>query len=414
MKAKHKRNRNRYKSLKLLICLSIVIVTVYSVAYNVYALNEDTTNSDVMDYENDILNQQSKSTELKNIQDQLEKYTLDDTKNILEGYDPQNIIKDAAVGKFEFSLKGVANNVLGFLFKEILQNISILTKLIVLIILCALLKNLQTSFLSESVGEVAFYACYVVIVSILIVSFGTAMNMAIGIIDNMVNFMYATVPVMITLLVSGGNITSSGIFQPIMLMVVEISATVIKNAFIPLIFLSTILSIVNNISDKIHITRLANLIKQITGWALGTILTVFIGVISLQGSLGAVVDGVTSKAAKFAISTFIPVVGKTLSDAADTVIGCALLIKNAAGLAVMVGIIVICMVPLLKILALIILYKSACALLEPISEKRITDCISDVAGSMIYIFGVTASVAFMFLISITALISAGNLSAMIR
>jgi stage III sporulation protein AE len=121
--------------------------------------------------------------------------------------------------------------------------------------------------------------------------------------------------------------------HPILLLIVETAATLIRNVFVPLVFISNILTIVNNISDKIQLTRLVNLIKQIVSWALGIILTVFIIAVTLQGSLGAVIDGATQKAAKFAISTFIPIVGKTLADAADTVIGCTLLIKNAAGAA---------------------------------------------------------------------------------
>lgn len=407
MKTHHKRYASVY--IKLIVCLCFVFITT-GFGHIAQCAAETPAESE----NSQIIEQQSDSADLKNIQNQLSKYSTGETKDILQDYDPQNIIKDAAAGKFELSLKSLADNVLRFFFKEIYINVGLMIKILVLIVICALLKNLQSSFLSESVGEIAFYVCYIVIVSILLVSFNTAIKMGISIIDNMVAFMYATIPVMITLLISGGNITSGGIFQPFMLLVVEISATVIRNVFLPLIFLSTILSIVNNISDKIQITRLTNLIKQITTWALGTILTVFIAVVSVQGSFGAVIDGITSKTAKFAISTFIPIVGKTLSDAADTVIGCTLLIKNAAGLAVMIGIIVICLVPLLKILALIALYKATCALVEPISEKRITNCISDIAGSMIYVFGVTAAVAFMFLISVTALISAGNLSAMIR
>jgi stage III sporulation protein AE len=294
------------------------------------------------------------------------------------------------------------------------QNLGILAKLAVLIVICAVLKNLQSAFLSESVSEIAFYVCYAVIVSVLLVSFSTAVRLGTEIIDGMVGFMVATIPILITMLVSGGSITTGGVFQPVMLMVVEVTATIIKNVFIPLIFLSTILTILSNISEKIQLTRMAGFIRQIGVWGLGIVLTVFIGIVSLQGSMGAVIDGVTSKAAKFAISTFIPVVGKTLSDAADTVIGCTLLIKNAAGAAVMIGIVAICVVPLLKIIALVALYKAAGALFEPISEKRIIVCINDVAGSMLQIFSVTAAVAIMFLISITALISAGNLSAMIR
>ncbi|HEX2946436.1 MAG TPA: hypothetical protein VHT96_10825 [Clostridia bacterium] len=80
----------------------------------------------------------------------------------------------------------------------------------------------------------------------------------------------------------------------------------------------------------------------------------------------------------------------------------------------MIGILLICVVPLIKIIALVALYKAASALFEPISESRITNCINDVAGSMLYIFSLTAAVAFMFMISVTALVSAGNTSAMLR
>lgn len=395
------------KRLLLCTCILLFLVSVSS-----QALCADSGGND--EIEQDILRQQIDTGEIRQIEDQLKKYSGNDAADLLGGYDPRELIADAAGGKLEFNARGIADRVLKFLFRELYQNLGLLIKIVVLVILCALLKNLQTSFLSESVGEIAFFVCYVVIVSVLLVSFSTALNMGMDIIDSMVGFMYGTVPVLITLLVTGGNITSGGIFQPVMLMVVEVSATLIKNLFLPLIFLSTVLSVINNISDKIQLSRLTALIKQITGWALGTILTAFIAVVSVQGSMGAVIDGVTSKAAKFAISTFIPIVGKTLSDAADTVIGCTLLIKNAAGIAVMVGVLLICLAPLLKILALIVLYKAAGALLEPISEKRITNCINDVAGSMIYIFSLSASVAFMFFILVTALISAGNMSAMIR
>lgn len=401
------------KSIKILAGFVICLVFQLLVASGGFILAEEEEKTPV-DIKSDIINEQSKSSGIGTIKQQLDKYADDESRILLEGYDPEQIIKDVSEGRFDFNFKSIANNALRFLFKELYQNLGILVKLAVLIVICALLKNLQATFLNESVGEIAFYVCYIVIVSILLVSFSTAVKMGSNIIDEMVGFMYATVPVLITLLVSGGNITTGGIFHPIMLMVVEVSATIIKNVFIPLIFLSTILTIVNNISDKIQLTRLASFIKQITTWALGTVLTVFIAIVSLQGSLGAVVDGVTSKAAKFAISTFIPIVGKTLSEAADTVIGCTLLIKNAAGIAVMLGVVVICVVPLIKIIALVALYKAASALLEPISEKRITTCINDVAGSMLHIFAVTAAVAFMFMISVTALISAGNLSAMLR
>lgn len=399
------------KKLLILLVLAMTLLPFFNLT--VYCEGDSSTvNKEI--YEKDLLNEQTQLPDIKKIEEKLEQSVGDDSSKIINDFNPKSIISDAASGKFELNLKSIANNALRYLFNEVYMNMHLLIKLLVLVVLCAILKNLQTSFLSESVGEIAFYVCYIVIVTVVLISFNTAMQIGIGMIDGMVNFMYATTPVLISLVVSGGGFTTGAVFNPLMLLIVEICATFMKNVLIPLIFLSTIISIVNNISDKIQINRLGALFKQITGWVLGTILTVFVAIISLQGSLGAVVDGVTSKTAKFAISTFVPIVGKTLADAADTVIGCTLLIKNAAGLAVLIGIVLICIGPLLKILALVALYKATSALVEPIAEKRITNCISDIAGSMIYVFGVSMSVAFMFMISITALISAGNYSAMIR
>ena len=283
-----------------------------------------------------------------------------------------------------------------------------------LVVLCAVLNNLQTSFLNKSTGELAFYVCYIVLVSILLVSFNSIVKSGIEIIDGMVNFMYASIPALVTLLVSSGNIVSGGALQPILVLVVQVSATIIKNILIPLIVLSTIISIVDNVSEKIQITRFSAFLKNITQWSLGIILTVFVAIVSLQGSLGAVVDGVTSKTAKFAINMFIPVAGKYLADAADTVIGCTLLIKNAVGVAIMIGIIGICLIPIVEMFAVILIYRMTCVLLEPLAEGRIIKCISEVASSMTYILGAVASVAFMFLITVTVLILASNISVMIR
>lgn len=400
MKANYKGYRG-----KLLIMAVLVIVLQVCLALHVTAEQSETE---------EIMERQIKSGEVQKVEDELQKYSEDGIKEIIEGYDPEKIMDNAARGKFQFNLADILKNGMLFLFKELYLNIHILIKLVILAVICAVLKNLQTSFLSDSVGELAFYTCYVFVASVILISFNSALQLGVGIIDRMVDFMHATVPVLITLLVSGGNITSGGVFQPILIMIVQISATIIKSTFIPLILLSAVISLIDNISDTIRISRVAALLRQITGWGLGIILTLFVAVVSIQGALGAVVDGVASKTAKFALGAFIPIAGKYLADAADAVIGCTLLIKNAAGIAAMIGVIAICIVPLLKIVALIALYKITCMLIEPISEKRITNIINEISGSMAYILGIAASVAFMFLISITAIISASNLSAMIR
>jgi stage III sporulation protein AE len=387
-------------------CLAAVLCTLF-IFTPVSAENDNLPDKEI------VIEQQADTTEIKTIGEQLEKNYNKEVSMIIGEFNPREIIKESAKGNFKLNLGGIINRGLKYLLKELYTNIGLLVKLLVLVVLCAVLKNLQTSFLSESVGELAFFVCYVVIVSILFVGFNQAMELGIEAIDKMVGFMYATLPVMITLLVSGGNFTSGGIFQPLLIAAVEIAATVIKSAFLPVILVSAVLSIVDNISESINLSKLASFLRQAALWALGLLLTVFIAMITIQGSVAALADGIAGKTAKFAIG-FIPVVGGYLSDAADTVIGCTLLIKNSAGLAVMIGVVIACLIPLIKIIALIILFRITCVLVEPISDRRITDCINQIANSVTYVLGIVASVTFMFLISLTALISAGNLSAMIR
>lgn len=401
-------NKARIKT-KFTLVLAFLFIALLMLSSRSFAADES-ERSTVMD----MIRRQDAVSGTEALKDELDRYVDEDINEILNGFSTEELISSLTGGNLNADLKGIGGNVLKFLFKELYENLGIFLKLAVLAVICALLKNLHANFLRESVGQVAFYVCYVVIISILLVSYGTVMKLGTDIIDKMAAFMYVAIPVMMSLLISTGNISAGGILHPVLLLVIETSVTLIRSLFIPLVFMSTVLKIVNNISEKVQLAKLANLLKQIVFFTLSVILTVLVIAVSLHGSLGAVIDGAASKAAKFAISTFIPVVGKTLADATDTVIGYTLFIKNAAGAAAMIGILLICIVPMIKIIALAMLYKAAGALLEPVSESRITNCIDDVAGSMLQIFALIAAVAFMFLVSVTALISAGNISAMLR
>jgi stage III sporulation protein AE len=404
----------RGKRIGMGFAVLILLFLVLSPSSYCFAAEAGSDTGESADINMGIIERQIETSGVDAIRDGLLEYAGEGNNELIEGFDPDELINNLTRGDIGFDPKGFANNALRLFLREIFLNIGILVKLAVLVVICALLKNLKSNFINDSAGEIAFHVCYIMTVSVLLVGFGTVVKMSTDIIGRMVGFMYAVVPVIFALLVSGGNITAGGILHPVFLMVIETSASIIKNFFVPLVFLSTILSIVNNISDRIQLARMASLIKQVIAWALGALLTGFVVIILLQGTIGSVIDGAASKAAKFAVSAFIPVVGKTLADAADTVLGCTLLVKNAAGSAAIIGILLILIAPMIRIIALAAMYKVAGALLEPISESRITNCINDVAGSMLQIFAMTAAVAFMFIILVAALVSAGNKSAMLR
>ena len=357
--------------------------------------------------------------------DQLDKLNIGDLQQIvdainsdLEGYMPKIEIKAFIIKIFKgeefISLQGIAKGAVKYFFKEVVANWKILGQVIILSAMYAILINLQNAFENDAVGKMAYNVCYLVIISIAIKSFIIAINLGRNTIDTMITFMQALLPILLGILIAMGGITTSAFFHPILLGSIGFIGTVIKSIILPLIFFSAVLAIVNNLSSRIQITKLSGLLKQSAMVILGFALTAFVGIISIQGIATSTVDGVTLRTAKFAVDKFVPIAGKFLSDAVDTVIGYSLLLKNGIGVIGMIAIFIICLIPAVKIVALMAIYKLCSAIIEPIAQSRLADCLNHMSNALVLIFATVSSVAMMFFITITIIVGAGNITMMMR
>ena len=143
-------------------------------------------------------------------------------------------------------------------------------------------------------------------------------------------------------------------------------------------------------------------------------MTVFLGVISVQGASAAVTDGITLRTAKFITGNFIPVLGRMFTEATDTVISASLLLKNTVGILGVAILICIAAFPAIKILSLALIYKIAAAVLQPLGGGTVISCLDVISKSVIYIFAAMAIVSLMFFLSLTVIITAGNLTMMMK
>lgn len=360
-----------------------------------------------------IIKEQLSKLNIKELQSIIDNIT-NNNEYYLPKIDVLSYIKSLLKGEKLFSFEDVLKNLLTLIFKEIIINSKLLGQILILTILCAVLTNIESAFESNTVGELAFYVCYMLLIAIAMKSFVVAMGLANHTIDNMVLFMQALLPILITLLLAVGGITSAAIFKPIILGSVSIMSTLMKNVILPLIFFSAIIGIVSKLSDKVQISKLSSVIRQITTTVLGMLLTIFLGIMSIHGVATSKLDGITIKTAKFAVDSFIPIVGGFLSEAIDTVISCSLLLKNAIGVIGLVLIFIICIIPIIKIISLIIIYKFTTVIIEPISDSRIVQCLNEISKSLLMIFAVISSVGIMFFIAVTIIVGAGNITTMLR
>ncbi|MGI6098033.1 MAG: stage III sporulation protein AE, partial [Dethiobacteria bacterium] len=292
--------------------------------------------------------------------------------------------------------------------------LNLLGQLIILAVMAALLKNLQTAFGSEQVGLITQAVVFMVLFGVATRSFSVAVEIGRGAIEQMVDFMLATIPVLSMLLASLGNLSTAAIFHPVIIFSVNYFSHIVREIIIPLIFFATVLTLINYFSPHFKLKRLADLLRDLSIWALGLLLTVFVGITAIQGITGTVADAVGLRAAKLATGTFIPVVGKMLSEAVETAAGVSLLLKNSVTITGMLILLFITAFPLLKLLSLILIYKVASAVIQPLGDTTLGDCLNAMGNCLALVFGAVATVSLLFFIAITVIMGAGNALLMLR
>jgi stage III sporulation protein AE len=220
--------------------------------------------------------------------------------------------------------------------------------------------------------------------------------------------MAALIPVLMFLLASVGAVTEVAVMDPIIIGAVNIGARIYVELILPLIFIGFVLQFVNNISEEYKIDKLTKFINQLALWAQGLLMTVFIGILTIRGITSQTIDQVTVKVSKYAIDNFVPIVGKALSDAISSVAGYSILLKNALSGMGLLLIVVIVLFPILKIFILSLLFKFTAALIEPISDKRMVNCITSAGNSLVLIMSCLIAVSVMFFIMVSILAAAGK------
>ncbi|MFJ5757954.1 stage III sporulation protein AE [Neobacillus sp. NPDC093182] len=321
---------------------------------------------------------------------------------------------DFVKGDKQFSFKEWTQGIIKFLFHEFVVNGKLLGSLILLTIFSMFLQSMQNAFESSTISKVAYSIVYMVLVIIALNSFHIVIEYTNEAIGSMISFVLALIPLLLALIASSGGIISAAFFHPVILFLMNISGMFMQFVILPLLFLATLLSIVSTMSDQYKVTQLAQLLRNWSIGLMGLFLTVFLGVISVQGASTAITDGVAIRTAKFVTGNFIPVIGRIFTDAADTVVSASGLLKNSVGIAGVAILLIIVAFPAFKILMIAFIYKFAAAILQPLGGGPVIKCLDIISKSVIYVFAALGIVSLMFFLSITVIVAAGNLTMMMR
>lgn len=341
--------------------------------------------------------------------DEVEKYVKDD--NVVKNVDLKTYIKELVRGETNLLDLFDKNKIKTAALSEIKTSIKIATSILVLALLSSIIKSLENSFSSKGITTVTNYIVFITVVTLTLVSFRDILSLCYTTIENIMGLVNVIIPIMISLLVLVGFPITSTALNPIFIGGIAAINIIFKKFIFVAISIAFAILVVNNLTNNIKLNRLSSFIKQINIVALGAVFTLYLGLVSIQGLYVTSFDKFTVKTAKFAVGNFIPVVGGFVSDSVDILLSSSQLIKNVfggVGLVILVG---ICLIPIIRILSVILVYKVCSIAIEPVGEDNISSFLNEVANLMIIILATIIAVTIMFFVTIAILTSISAVAA---
>ena len=283
--------------------------------------------------------------------------------------------------------------------------------ILVVIVLIGIFSSLELDK-SSTVSKITFLISYIIIVTILA-------NMYVGVIESyrktisiLTAVMQTVTPFVMIVMAFSGGIVSSNLIQPMILFIASLVGFLINYIVIPFVTIAIVIKIVSSFSDKVRLNRLGDLFSKSGLWITSVVFTLFLSVISVKGSITTSVDNTVIKTTQTAVSNFIPVVGKFVSDSLESIMGATEVIGKTAGV---IGIIVMCVVtitPIIQMLVIFLAHKVLAALAETLTDNKNTIGIIDsFAETYKVLLGVLIGVLALFVMSSGVLIKLiGNIT----
>ena len=263
----------------------------------------------------------------------------------------------------------------------------------------AVFSNFSGAFRNKQISDISFYVLYMLLITMCLTSFQTASQGVEGRLDSVVEFMRVLCPsYFLAVAFASGGVTSM-FFYNVILFLIYVVELVIVRFLLPVIHIYIMVRVLGNLTGEDFLSEFAGLIHKIVTWALRTLLACVVGVNVVQGLLAPAIDTL-KRSALTRTAEALPWVGNAMGGAAEIFFGTAVLIKNGIGMAGAVIAVLICIGPIVQMALMALMYKLAAALVQPVSDKRITACISGVSEGYELMVRVIFTVGILFLLTI--------------
>lgn len=200
----------------------------------------------------------------------------------------EDVLNDAIKGEVDNST--FLKKILTLIGGEVTSGIKAVVSILAIILIHTILKSISESLENDNIAKLIYYVQYILIITIIMTNFSEIIKMVQNTSTNLLAFMNMLVPLLITLMMYTGSIATSSLVEPIILFMINFIGNIIQSILIPLVLVFTSIVVISKISNQIQIDKLSKFLNSSIVWFLGIILTIFVGVVSLEGTMSSSVD----------------------------------------------------------------------------------------------------------------------------
>lgn len=350
--------------------------------------------------------QEELNNNIKNLLDaldleELQKYL--DSLSEFEGVSVKDKLSSVINGDFSLDYSSLAQSVLNLVWEELSMLMPAFAVILSVALLCGILNSAKSGFLHSTMSDIINFVGYISVGTVVLACLITVLSAGFSSVNAMKRQMEIVYPVLLTLMAGSGGAVSVGIFRPAVVFMSGGITELFSEIVFPSSVVVIVLAFVGNLSADVRTEKLGELFKSVNKWLIGLTLGLFSIFLTVQGIAAAQYDGLSLRAAKYAISSSVPIVGGFLSGGFDLVLAGSALIKNALGSFAVFLLFGTLLRPLLLFVAFQLFLRIAAAATEPVGGK-ISAFLSRLAGDLGYFIAGILCVAFLYFLTLMLLI----------
>lgn len=402
------RKTRRYiftRNILIFLCIFTIFVSYLNVPQIIYADEDDL--SEIEENISENITNQLGSLDLANIEQLVDNLT-NSQLDIFGDSSFISKVENVINGEFKIGQKSVFSSILNLIFDDILKFIPMLASIVVIAIVCGFVSNLRGENNAKSIGDIIHFLCYGVIIILIMGGVVNLINITTSTLNFLKGQMEVVFPILLTIMTAIGGTASVAVYQPAVALLSSFIMQIFTSVLMPIFIFILIFTIISNLTSTVKLDKFSKFLGSTFKWIIGGVFTIFMAFLAIQGITASTYDGVSIRTAKYAMRSYIPLLGGYLSEGFDVILASSVLIKNAIGASGLLLMFAVILSPIIQIIVFSLILKLAAAILEPLTDSRISEFVYSIAKSLTLLVVMILGVAFMYLITVGLIMCTAN------